>query len=82
MRKFATTAGFVPYMTMPGNHEGFYEFAAYRARFHMPYETSNSTDRLYYSFNNGPVHFVALRTEGPDGNPSLSLQSAFLCLID
>ena len=78
MRKVATAVAFTPYMTLPGNHEGFFNFASYRARFVMPTAQANSSG-MYYSWNSGPVHFVALRSEGPDGlDPFCTNQRLFL----
>lgn len=37
----------------------FSNFSNYRARFSMPHRTEN----LMYSFNLGPVHFIAFSTE-------------------
>jgi len=54
-------AGYLPYMTCPGNHEAHYDFLQYRNRFSMPNYTE--TQSLYYSFNLGPVHFVSISTE-------------------
>ncbi|XP_026288877.1 acid phosphatase type 7 [Frankliniella occidentalis] len=59
MRQIETVAAYVPYMTCPGNHEQTYNFSNYRARFSMPGESEG----LWYSFDMGPVHFVALSTE-------------------
>lgn len=37
------------------------DFLQYRSRFSMP--GYNTTESLYYSFDLGPVHFVAITTE-------------------
>ncbi len=49
-----------------GNHELWWDFAAYKARFGhvMPYSASGSADSMYYSFNLGECfHFVGFNTE-------------------
>ena len=64
---------------MPGNHESechslhcilnseirhsLKNFSAYNNRFHMPYAESGSSSNMWYSFNYGLAHFVALNTE-------------------
>ncbi|KAF2355295.1 Iron/zinc purple acid phosphatase-like C-terminal domain [Trinorchestia longiramus] len=61
MDQIESIAAYLPYMTCPGNHESAYHFSQYRSRFSMPqYEV---TESLYYSFNMGLVHFIALSTE-------------------
>ncbi|XP_034235851.1 acid phosphatase type 7-like [Thrips palmi] len=59
MRQIQSVAAYLPYMTCPGNHEQTYNFSNYRARFSMP----GDTEGLWYSFNMGPIHFIALTTE-------------------
>ncbi|XP_070496503.1 acid phosphatase type 7 [Chironomus tepperi] len=59
MNQIESIAAYAPYLTCPGNHEEAYNFSNYRARFNMP----GSGDSLYYSFNLGPVHFIAISTE-------------------
>ncbi|XP_011874902.1 PREDICTED: iron/zinc purple acid phosphatase-like protein isoform X2 [Vollenhovia emeryi] len=59
MRQIESVAAYIPYMTVPGNHEEKYNFSNYRARFTMP----GDSEGLWYSFNIGPVHFVAIETE-------------------
>ena len=53
----------IPYMVAPGNHEQAQNFTHYRNRFHMPHNESGSPTPLYYSFDVGTVHFVALDVE-------------------
>lgn len=61
MREIQPIAAYVPYMTCPGNHEHKYNFSNYRARFSMPnYE---DTESFFFSWNMGPVHFIAVNTE-------------------
>ncbi|XP_001606004.2 acid phosphatase type 7 [Nasonia vitripennis] len=59
MKQIQSVAAYLPYMTVPGNHEEKYNFSNYRARFTMP----GDSEGLWYSFNMGPVHFVAIETE-------------------
>lgn len=59
MRQIEAIAAYLPYMTVPGNHEEKYNFSNYRARFTMP----GDTEGLWYSFNVGPIHFVGIDTE-------------------
>ncbi|XP_072168114.1 acid phosphatase type 7-like [Diadema setosum] len=61
MRQIQPVAGYLPYMTCPGNHEYHYNFSNYKNRFTMPnYEKS---ENLWYSWNIGPAHIVSLSTE-------------------
>ena len=50
----------MPYMTCPGNHEYHYNFSNYKARFNMPGDEDN---RMFFSFDIGPVHFASISTE-------------------
>jgi len=59
MNEIQPIAAYVPYMTIPGNHEEAYNFSEYRARFTMP----GDTEGLWYSFNMGPAHFIFISTE-------------------
>ncbi|XP_055377474.1 acid phosphatase type 7-like [Condylostylus longicornis] len=59
MRQIETIAAYVPYMVCSGNHEEKYNFSNYRSRFNMPH----NNDNLYYSFDIGPIHFIAFSTE-------------------
>jgi len=68
-----------PYMVLPGNHEAechspaclvssslrdkLSNFTAYNTRFKMPYESSNGTSNMWYSFNYGLAHFVIIDSE-------------------
>eukprot|EP00162_Nutomonas_longa_P010408 comp19905_c0_seq1/m.38702 comp19905_c0_seq1/g.38702 ORF comp19905_c0_seq1/g.38702 comp19905_c0_seq1/m.38702 type:complete len:532 (-) comp19905_c0_seq1:52-1647(-) len=68
MRKVEPFAAYIPYMTIPGNHEAFFEFSAYKNRWPMPLANPND---LYYSFNYGPVHFVMMNTEMNNDMPGM-----------
>lgn len=61
MREIQPIAAYVPYMTCPGNHEQMYNFSNYRARFTMPKHVD--TESLFYSWDMGPIHFIAVNTE-------------------
>ncbi|KAL8592603.1 hypothetical protein ACOMHN_026533 [Nucella lapillus] len=60
MRQIEPVAGYVPYMTCPGNHESAYNFSNYRNRFTMP---GGEGTGMYYSWNIGPAHIVSFNTE-------------------
>ncbi|XP_035729511.1 acid phosphatase type 7-like [Vespa mandarinia] len=59
MRQIEGVAAYIPYMTVPGNHEEKYNFSNYRARFTMP----SDSEGLWYSFDMGPIHFIGIETE-------------------
>lgn len=59
MRQIQPIAGYAPYMVCPGNHEQMYNFSNYKNRFTMPH----TDDNMFYSFDIGPVHFIAVSTE-------------------
>lgn len=61
MRQIEPVAAYLPYMTCPGNHEYANNFSHYKARFTMP--KSQETENMFYSWNMGPVHFIAVDTE-------------------
>lgn len=65
MEKIQPVAAFLPYMTCPGNHEIDSDtFVHYRHRFSMPGSPWPMTmDKLWYSFNVGPAHFISYSSE-------------------
>ena len=63
MNKIQPFASKVPYMTCPGNHESADNFTQYRLRYNMPGAQSGSGNNLYYSFDVGDIHFVAISSE-------------------
>jgi len=64
MRKIEPIASRVPYMVAPGNHEFWFNFTAYRSRWFMPgFDVSSMDKSMFYSFNTGPIHFLAFDTE-------------------
>ncbi|CAH1784387.1 unnamed protein product [Owenia fusiformis] len=60
MQQIETIAAYVPYMTCVGNHEEKYNFSNYKQRFKMP---GGDGENLWYSFNVGLAHIVAISTE-------------------
>jgi 3',5'-cyclic AMP phosphodiesterase CpdA len=63
MRAVEPMASRVPYMVCPGNHEAdhYGSFHNYMYRFRMPHWTD--TQNLWFSWQLGPVYFVAVSTE-------------------
>ncbi|KAI3985080.1 hypothetical protein MKX01_027166 [Papaver californicum] len=66
-----------PWMVTQGNHEIEYipifypeSFAAYNARWHMPFEESGSSSNLYYSFEVEGVHVIMLGSYTKFGSDS------------
>lgn len=53
----------IPYMVAVGNHEKYYNFTSYKARFNMPGHQSGGIDNFYHSFDYGGIHFVSICTE-------------------
>lgn len=58
-RQIEPVAAYVPYMTVVGNHENAQNFSHYVNRYTMP----NSDHNLFYSFDLGDAHFIAISTE-------------------
>lgn len=66
MRKIEPIAARVPYQTSVGNHEVAENFTHYDQRFTMINSGGldvGKQNNFYYSFNVGPIHFVAFSTE-------------------
>jgi predicted phosphohydrolase len=61
LNKVQPIATRVPYMVSPGNHEFWYDFSAYKHRFHMP--GASISHGMNYSFTLGPIHFVSCNSE-------------------
>ena len=60
------TAATRPFMVTNGNHERFYDWAAYKNRFHMPYQKSGgSPSGFWYSYDYANMHFVSISSEHP-----------------
>ncbi len=60
MNQIQPIAAYVPYMTLPGNHENMYNFSHYKNRFTMP---GGDGQGQFFSFDVGPVHMVFISTE-------------------
>lgn len=60
MNMIEPVAARIPYMTCVGNHEWHYNFTNYKNRFTMP---GGDGESFFYSFDVGPIHFVAISTE-------------------
>jgi len=58
-RTIEPIASKIPYMSIPGNHEFWFNFTQYRNRFSMP----NSNQNLFYSFDIGTAHIIGFTTE-------------------
>lgn len=59
-RSIEPIATSIPYMSIPGNHEFYFNFTQYRNRFTMP----NGADSIFYSFDiEGLAHIVGFTTE-------------------
>ena len=52
----------VPFMVGVGNHDMFYNAAAYSTRFGMPYENSKG-NQFWYSYDIGHIHMVSASSE-------------------
>ena len=65
--KIQPIAARVPYMVTPGNHEFWYNFCSYKARFFMPSNAGmqgrGSEDNMYYSWTYGNTFFSAMNSE-------------------
>ncbi|CAF1640020.1 unnamed protein product [Adineta ricciae] len=65
MNAIESIAGYIPYMTCPGNHESAYNFSQYTAKFSMPssMNTFGGDANHFYSFNVGSAHIIGFSTE-------------------
>ncbi|KAL5021265.1 hypothetical protein ScPMuIL_000420 [Solemya velum] len=65
MQRIQSMASKVPYLTSPGNHESDDDtFLQYRYRFSMPHtDYPIPLDRMWYSVDIGPIHFISYSTE-------------------
>lgn len=66
----------VPWMVSDGNHERFYDWAAFKARFKMPLNTEsidgfNSNGNFWYAYRYGNSQWISLDSEADlsDGSP-------------
>lgn len=63
-RDLQPLASRIPYMVTVGNHESASLWLAFLKRFDMPaVESGGNEGNLFYSFNYGPIHFIALSSE-------------------
>lgn len=65
MNRMEPIVSSVPYMVTPGNHEFWFNFTAYKSRFFMPgvLDAGGSGDNMFYSWDLGFAHFIALNSE-------------------
>lgn len=72
--KIQPIAAHVPYMMTPGNHEFWFNFTSYKHRAYMPgvLDKGGSGDNMYYSYDIGHTHFVAMNSESPIDTPQFS----------
>jgi len=77
-RRVQPVLGNIPYMVCPGNHEinfvNIIGLNGYHYRFSMPGVESRSNTSTYYSWNYGPVHFIALNSESVQDLPAVDAQ--------
>lgn len=64
LQQIEKVAARMPYMTVPGDHERYDQFLHYRYRFSMPnLPWPMPAEKLFYSIDIGPIHFVMYSTE-------------------
>ena len=61
LRQMDPIASTIPYLVSPGNHEFWFDFAAYKHRFAMADDGAHSA--MYYSLDVGSVHLLSTNTE-------------------
>jgi hypothetical protein len=76
LNKVQDIAAHIPYMVVPGNHEFWYNFTAYKSRFFMPgtLEEGGSGDNMYYMWQYGFTHFLAMNSETAIDTPMFTDQ--------
>jgi hypothetical protein len=62
-RQIEPYASEVPYMTAVGNHEHYFNFSSYSARFQMPSAQSGGNGNFWLSFDHSFAHWVFMSTE-------------------
>lgn len=80
MADIEPVASRVPYLVSPGNHESYYNFSHFNARFTTPGYSSGPGSRgnLWWSRDVGPVHLVSYNTEAYfDGPVNVTVQKQF-----
>lgn len=65
MEQIAPIASAMPYMTSVGNHEDFFNFASYDARFNMPGAETGGNASFWWSMDQGAMHITSFSTESP-----------------
>lgn len=72
-RQIEGVAATSPWMTGVGNHEAWYNFSAFRARYPMPGSRSGGRGNFWYSFDYAGVHVVSASSEHDlsSGSPQL-----------
>lgn len=63
MNQIEPLASVVPYQVSVGNHEKYYEYAAFINRFDMPGPQTNGNGSFWWSFDFGSVHLTSFSTE-------------------
>lgn len=63
LRMIQPVAARYPYLTIPGNHEHSQNMTHYRQRFKMPDNEANEGTGYFYSWDQGPAHFILFNTE-------------------
>ncbi|KPM11510.1 purple acid phosphatase-like protein [Sarcoptes scabiei] len=63
MRQIQPIAGYVPYQTVPGNHERAYNYSNYNNRFTMHSQNDPYINNYFWSYNIGPVHVIGINTD-------------------
>lgn len=53
----------IPFMVGVGNHDMFYQAAAFQTRFQMPYKHSKGLGNFWYSYDIGLVHIISASSE-------------------
>ena len=73
-RQIEPLAKIIPWMVGVGNHEAWYNFSAFRARYPMPSEASGGEDNFWYSFDYAGVHVVSASSEHDLSDGSAQLE--------
>ena len=62
-RQVEPYASRVPYMTAVGNHEHYFNYSSYSARFQMPSAQSGGYGNFWLSFDHSYAHWIFMSTE-------------------
>ena len=64
-----------PSLSVPGNHEVPFNFTSYKTRLEMPnFASGAASDAMYYSWDTGCIHWVAMNSESPLNTPEIDDQ--------